>query len=192
MWETEKIPTRNEASQPIRVKHVATTCATPPVSHQCRTESQVSKKKKKKGKKWERHIYTHIKYLVTPHQNMCIRAKANKPPHIPVSVRGMDDPKNRGGQLMSPAKPPVSSRIMIKDEWRLQDRHPSNGRWSKTSNVTLVHLRAVTKHLFPFLLLKGQLTISPSPKRYKERMNITINVPTDKEKGAYTRTERCI
>ena len=33
----------------------------------------------------------------------------------------------------------------------------------------------------PFLPLKEQLTISPAPKRYKEGMNITFNVPTDKE-----------
>ena len=72
---------------------------------------------------------------------------------------------------------------MIKDEKHLQDRYPSDGRRSKTSNVTLVRLRAVTEHLLSFLLLKGQLTISPSPKRYKERMNITINVPTDKREG---------
>ena len=93
MRETEKVSTGNEASQPIGVKHVATTCATPPVSHQCKTESQASKKKKKKR---EGHIYIHIKYLVTPNQSMCIRAKVNKPPHIPASVWGMDDPRNRG------------------------------------------------------------------------------------------------
>ena len=56
------------------------------------------------------------------------------------------------------------------------------------SNVALVHFRAVTEHLLPFLPLKEQLTISPSSKRYKERMNITINVPMDKERDAYTRT----
>ena len=94
--------------------------------------------------------------------------------------------------LMGPTKPPISSRVMIKDEKHLQDRHPSDGHWPKASNVTLVHLRAVTKHLLPSLPLKGQLTISPSPKRYKERMNITINVLTDKERGAYTYTEICI
>ena len=93
---------------------------------------------------------------------------------------------------MGSAKPPISSRVMIKDEKHLQDHYPSDGRRSKTSNVTFVRLRAVTEHLLPFLLLKGQLTISPSSKRYKERMNITINVPTDKERGAYTRTETCI
>ena len=60
------------------------------------------------------------------------------------------------------------------------------------SNVTLVRLRAITEHLLPFLPLKGQRTISPLPKRYKEKMNITINVPTDKERDAYTRIDMCI
>ena len=32
----------------------------------------------------------------------------------------------------------------------------------------------------PLLPLKEQLTISPTPIRYKEGMNITFNVPTDK------------
>ena len=72
------------------------------------------------------------------------------------------------------------------------DRHPNNGRRSKTSNITPVRLGAVTKHLFPFLPLKEQLTISPSPKRYKEGINITFNAPTDKEKNACTRIEMCI
>ena len=72
------------------------------------------------------------------------------------------------------------------------DRHPNNGRWSKTSNITLVHLGAVTEYLFPFLSLKEQLTISPLPKRYKKGMNITFNVPTDKEKNACTHTDMCI
>ena len=58
MRETKKISTGNEASQPIEVKHVATTCATLPVSHQCRTEPQASKKKKKK--KWEEEGKTYI------------------------------------------------------------------------------------------------------------------------------------
>ena len=44
----------------------------------------------------------------------------------------------------------------------------------------------------PFLPLKEQLTISPAPKRYKEGMNITFNVPTDKEKNACTRTDMYI
>ena len=34
------------------------------------------------------------------------------------------------------------------------DRHPDNGRRSKTSNITPVRLGAVTEHLFPFLPLK--------------------------------------
>ena len=72
------------------------------------------------------------------------------------------------------------------------DRHPNNGRRPKTSSITPVRLRAVTEHLFPFLPLKEQLTISPSPKRYKEGMNITFNVPTDKEKNACTHTDMCI
>ena len=69
------------------------------------------------------------------------------------------------------------------------DRHPNNGRRSKMSNITLVRLGAVTEHLFPFLSLKEQLTTSPSPKRYKEGMNITFNVPTDEGKNACTRIE---
>ena len=72
------------------------------------------------------------------------------------------------------------------------DRHPNNGRRPKTSSITPVRLGAVTEHLFPFLPLKEQLTISPSPKRYKEGMNITFNVPTDKEKNACTHTDMCI
>ena len=54
MQEIEKVSTRNEASQPIGVKHVATTCAMPPVSHQCGIEPQASPKKKKKERKKER------------------------------------------------------------------------------------------------------------------------------------------
>ena len=42
----------------------------------------------------------------------------------------------------------------------------------------------------PLLPLKEQLTISPLPKRYKEGMNITFNVPTDK--NACTHPDRYI
>ena len=72
------------------------------------------------------------------------------------------------------------------------DCHLNNGRRSKTSSIIPVHLGAITEHLLPFLLLKEQLTISPSPKRYKEGMNITFNVPTDKEKNACTHTDMYI
>ena len=37
-----------------------------------------------------------VKHLVTPKPSMCIRAKINKPSHIPATVWGMDDPRNRG------------------------------------------------------------------------------------------------
>ena len=61
------------------------------------------------------------------------------------------------------------------------DRHLNNGCRSKISSTTPVHLGAVTEHLFPFdCRLKEQLTSSPTPRRYKEGMNVTFNVPTDK------------
>ena len=84
MRETEKVPTRNEASYQVGVKHVATTCATPPEDINAEQSPKRLKEKKKKGKKREGHIYT--KYLVTSNQSMGIRAKANKTHHIPASV----------------------------------------------------------------------------------------------------------
>ena len=84
MRETEKVPTGNEASHPVGVKHVATTCATPPEDINAEQSPKRLKEKKKKGKKREGHIYT--KYLATSNQSMCIRAKVNKTPHIPTPV----------------------------------------------------------------------------------------------------------
>ena len=155
-------------------------------SHQCRTESQASKKKKKKREEVGRTLI-YKRYLATSNQSMCIRAKVNKTPHIPAPVWGMDDPMNRGATDGSSQTP----GIVQSHNWgRLTpwDRHLNNGRRSKMSSITPVHLGAVTEHLLPFLPLKEQLTISPSPKRYKEGMNITFNVPTDKEKNACTHT----
>ena len=74
MREIEKVPTRNEASYPVGVKHVATTCATPPED----INAEQSPKQR------EGHIYT--KYLATSNQSMCIRVKVNKTPHIPAPV----------------------------------------------------------------------------------------------------------
>ena len=85
MRETEKVPTGNEASHPVGVKHVATTCATSP--EDINAEQSPKRQKKKKGgggKKREGHIYT--KYLATSNQSMCIHAKVNKTPHIPAPV----------------------------------------------------------------------------------------------------------
>ena len=48
---TEKIFIGNKTPQSIQVEHVATTCAMPPLSHQCRAEPQASQPKKKKKKK---------------------------------------------------------------------------------------------------------------------------------------------
>ena len=66
----EKIFTGNETPQSIQVEHVATTCAMPPLSHQCRVEPQASQPKKKK-KKRSSYIYIYIciyvcKYLIIP------------------------------------------------------------------------------------------------------------------------------
>ena len=49
MRETEKVPTGNEASYPVGIKHVATTCATPP--EDINAEQSPKRKKKKKLKK---------------------------------------------------------------------------------------------------------------------------------------------
>ena len=57
MRETEKVPTGNEASQPVGVKHVATTCATPPGAINA---EQSPKRQKKKKKKREEEGSTHI------------------------------------------------------------------------------------------------------------------------------------
>ena len=189
MRETKKVPTGNEASHPVRVKHVATTCATPPEAINAKQSPKRQKKKKKGRRGKDTHI--HTKYLVTSNQSMCIRAKVNKTPHIPASVWDMDDPMNRGATDGSSQTPSI---VQSQNWGRLTplDRHLHNGRRSKTSSITLVHLEAVTEHLLPFLPLKEQLTISPSPKRYKEWMNITFNVPTDKEKNACTHTNRYI
>ena len=46
MRETEKVPTRNEASYPVGVKHVATTCATPPEDINAEQSHKRLKKKK--------------------------------------------------------------------------------------------------------------------------------------------------
>ena len=114
MREIEKVSTGNEASQPIGVKHVATMCATMPVSYQCRTESQASPKKKKRGK--GKDIYIHIKYLnytqpkyVHPYESKTNLLIFLRPSEV-WTTPGI------GGQLTGPAKPPVSSRVMIKDE----------------------------------------------------------------------------
>ena len=66
--------------------------ATSKPSMQNRTPSV---KKKKKKKKRGKDIYTcEISSHTQP--SMCIRAKINKPSHIPAPVWGMDDPRNRG------------------------------------------------------------------------------------------------
>ena len=57
MRETEKVPTGNEASQPIGVKHVATTCATPPGAINAEQSPKCQKKKKKGEEEGRTHIY---------------------------------------------------------------------------------------------------------------------------------------
>ena len=86
MWETEKVPTGNEASHLVGVKHVATTCATPPEAINAEQSPKRQKKKKKKKGRRGKDTYIHTKYLVTSNQSMCIRAKVNKTPHIPAPV----------------------------------------------------------------------------------------------------------
>ena len=46
MRETEKVPTGNEASYPVEIKHVATTCATPPEDINAEQSHKRLKKKK--------------------------------------------------------------------------------------------------------------------------------------------------
>ena len=114
MRETEKVSTGNEASQPIGVKHVATTYATLPVSHQCRTESQASPKKKKKGR--GKDIYIHIKYLNYTQPKYVHPCESKTNLLIFLHPSEVWTTPGIGGQLTGPAKPPVSSRVMIKDE----------------------------------------------------------------------------
>ena len=61
-----------------------------------------------------------------------------------------------------------------------RDRHLNNGRRSEASSATPVHLGLLRNIYSPLLPLKEQLTISPTPIRYKEGMNVTFNAPTDK------------
>ena len=60
------------------------------------------------------------------------------------------------------------------------DRHLNNGRRSKISSITPSISGPLRNIYSPLLPLKEQLTISPSPRCYKEGMNIAFNVPTDK------------
>ena len=81
---------------------------------------------------------------------------------------------------MGPAKPPVSSKVIAEDDWHLgivisiMVVDPRQAVSPSSISGPLQNIYS------PLLSLKEQLTISPSPKRYKEGMNITFNVPTDK------------
>ena len=59
---TEEIFTGNETPQSIKIEHMAMSCATPPLSHQCRAEPQAPRpqKKKKGGGGRSRYIYIYI------------------------------------------------------------------------------------------------------------------------------------
>ena len=57
MQETEKVPTGNEASHPVGVKHVATTCATSLEDINAEQSPKRQKKKKKKEEEGRTHIY---------------------------------------------------------------------------------------------------------------------------------------
>ena len=54
---TEKIFIGNETLQSIKVEHVATSCATPPLSHQCRAEPHAPQPQKKKKRGGGADIY---------------------------------------------------------------------------------------------------------------------------------------
>ena len=82
---------------------------------------------------------------------------------------------------MGPAKPPESSKDINKDDWYLGiviSIMVVDPEQVVSSPSILGPLQNIYS---PCLPLKEQLTISPTPKRYKEGMNITFNVPTDKE-----------
>ena len=61
-----------------------------------------------------------------------------------------------------------------------RDRHLNNGRRSKVSSTPPSTSGLLRNIYSPLLPLKEQLTSSPTPMRYKEGINITFNVPTDK------------
>ena len=60
------------------------------------------------------------------------------------------------------------------------DRHLNDGRRSEVSSTTPSTSGPLRNIYSPLLPLKEHLTSSPTPRRYKEGMNITFNVPTDK------------
>ena len=71
MRETEKVPTRNEASYPVGVKHVATTCATPPEDINAEQSPKRLKKKKKKEEKGRTHIYKISSHIQPKYVHPC-------------------------------------------------------------------------------------------------------------------------
>ena len=87
-----------------------------------------SKKKKEEGRTY---IYIHMKCLITPNQSMCIRAKVNKPPHIPASVWGMDDLRNRGA-----ADGPSQTTYIVQshDQGGITPLGSSSQWWSSVQN----------------------------------------------------------
>ena len=82
--------------------------------------------------------------------------------------------------MMGPAKTHGSSRVAPEDD-SLIEIVISIMVVGPRQAVPPPSISGLLRNIYsPLLPLKEQLTISPTPIRYKEEMNVTFNAPTDK------------